>query len=156
MSTSDLRSRWAANRPPKPEPMMTTRGRPVCDGLAGVRAGEVVMMIDPSTSAPGGPEDPGAIEVTLCPVRRRRAARAGHRRTPPCRLFAVGAAADLGVPLPQPRRRRRLELLEPRLCPLRRRVGARQCPRRLPGGAVGDVLAGRGDQDGVAEDAGRE
>src|SRR3954471_18258205 len=117
-STAALRSACAANRPPKPEPMMTTRGRPLEGSLvAGTCAGDVVMMIPSSHPVTPASCWTGAIHATVCPRARRPAARRG-------RLLAVGAAAHLRVPLADGGRRSRLELLQPGLVPLRRGVGA--------------------------------
>src|SRR3954452_11293167 len=84
-STGALRSDCAANSPPKPEPMMTTRGRPLDESFAaGTCAGDVVMMF-PSSHLVGSRllldrSDPGH---SRCPQRLPR--------------WACGTPADHGT-----------------------------------------------------------
>src|SRR3712207_2659167 len=64
-STGARLSALAANRPPKPEPTTTTRGRPDGEAPTGSATGDVVMMNKSPTSESSGPGRLGAIQVTV-------------------------------------------------------------------------------------------
>ena len=119
-STGALRSAWAANRPPKPEPMMTTRGRPPAESNAGTRAGDVVMMTSSPTS---GAAVPGAVERSGTQSARSGAGSRPARR--PGRPVGVPASPVRIVLVPG------LGLDERSLARVRERVAATVV--RLPG-----------------------
>src|SRR3712207_4594828 len=121
-STGAFLSALAANRPPNPDPTMTTRGRPVAEVPAAVGAGDVVMTTDPSlsrTPASGGWPVEGVIPLTTAcraPVPGLVAAStadrynvAGARCHPPARARTRPRArrAVVGATAPAGARRRR-------------------------------------------------
>src|SRR4051794_41985190 len=65
-STGARLSAWAAKRPPKPVPTITTRGRPVGDALP---AGDVVMMNPVSHSGGSRPQRAGSDPGHILPAR---------------------------------------------------------------------------------------
>src|SRR3954464_14975628 len=70
-STGARLSAWAAKRPPKPVPTITTRGRPVVDALPGC-TGDVVMMNPVSHSGGPRPRRAGSDPGHILPAQRGR------------------------------------------------------------------------------------
>src|SRR3954452_14439443 len=67
-STGAFLSAWAAKRPPKPVPTITTRGRPVEDSLPAC-TGDVVMMNPVSHSGGSRPQRAGSDPGHILPAR---------------------------------------------------------------------------------------
>src|SRR3954471_15973444 len=85
MSTGALRSGCAVNSPPKPEPMMTTRGRPLAEPFAaGTGAGDVVMMFPSS-------------HLGRVPLLLGRSDPGHSRRYPPTRAFRAVPLVTMDV-----------------------------------------------------------
>src|SRR4051812_45516145 len=85
MSTGELRSACAVNSPPKPEPMMTTRGRPLAEPFAaGTGAGDVVMMFPSS-------------HLGRVPLLLGRSDPGHSRRCPPTRAFRAVPLVTMDV-----------------------------------------------------------
>src|SRR3954467_7193237 len=70
-STGARLSAWAAKRPPKPVPTITTRGRPVVDALPAY-TGDVVMMNPVSHSGGSRPRRVGSDPGHILPAQRVR------------------------------------------------------------------------------------
>src|SRR5919205_1209023 len=94
-STGALARAFAVNSPPKPEPMMTTRGLPPDAGVGAACEGDVVMMSHSPTCAPD-PAAPGAIRDTVSSATHASAAHAGKAQVDTDRRDPVPAAGGRG------------------------------------------------------------
>src|SRR3954452_7535756 len=154
-STSACLSAWAAKRPPKPVPTITTRGRPVGDALPACSAtGDVVMMNPVSHSGGPRPRQGQERSGTQCPCPAAPTAnRKAGRPIPASRRDQRGVGRPYAPSRARPRSRPGRPLLGPVAPPADRgrRPAAGHGPEgaRAVRGRPGRALV-RGDGGGPA------